>query len=40
MKKALDVSTNQPNIFITGCSEVGPNGCNVDVNSNLKIGSI
>ncbi len=40
MTKAIDTATQQPNVFFTGCSEVGPNGCHVDVNSNLKIGSI
>ena len=40
MTSAIDTATKQPNVFFTGCSEVGPNGCHVDVNSNLKIGSI
>ena len=40
MTNAINTSTKQPSVFLTGCSEVGPNGCNVDTNSELKIGTV
>ena len=40
MSKAMDTAMSQPNIFLTGCAEVGPNGCNVDSSNDLKFGSL
>ena len=39
MKKPIEFATNQPNIFLKGSNQVGPNGCNIDDNSQLTIGS-
>ena len=40
MSKPINFATNQPNVFYNGGYETGAGGCNIDVNSNLKIGSI
>tara|TARA_B100000424_G_C22945740_1_gene503433 strand:- start:1969 stop:2562 length:594 start_codon:yes stop_codon:yes gene_type:complete len=40
MKKPIEFATSQPNIFYNGSHQVGLGGCNVDVNSDLLIGTI
>jgi hypothetical protein len=41
MKKPIRFATQQPNVFYnSGPGNVGVNGCNVDSDSNLKIGTI
>lgn len=41
MSRPIDFATAQPGImYVSGCSEVGPNGCNVDASSRIKIGTI
>jgi hypothetical protein len=39
--RPMEIATSQPNIFIKdGYGPSGPGGCNVDKDSNLRIGSI
>ena len=41
MKKTISFATRQPNVFYNGgAGVVGANGCNVDSDSNLRIGTI
>jgi hypothetical protein len=42
MKKPISFATNQPNVFYNAAphSSVGAGGCNVESDSNLKIGQI
>ena len=40
MKKPISFATSQPNVFYNGSHTVGLGGCNVDSDSNLRIGSI
>ncbi len=40
MKKPIGFATSQPNIFYNGSHTVGLGGCNVDNDSNLRIGTI
>lgn len=40
MSKPISFAVNQPNVFYNGGFETGAGGTNIDVNSNLKIGSI
>lgn len=41
LQKPLDISTRQPNIFIKdGFGPGGPGGCNIDRDSELRIGTI
>ena len=40
MKKPIEFATSQPNVFFSGSHTVGLGGCNVDSDSNLRIGTI
>ena len=40
MKKPIDFATSQPNVFYNGSHMTGLGGCNIDSDSNLKIGTI
>lgn len=40
MKQPIDFATSQPNVFFKGSHTVGLGGCNVDNDSNLKLGTI
>ena len=41
MKKPINFATQQPNVFFNGGpGNVGVNGCNVDNDSNMRIGTI
>ena len=40
MSKPIAFATSQPNVFYNGSHMVGLGGCNVDSDSNLRIGSI
>ena len=40
MKNPIGFATSQPTVFFNGSHEVGIGGCNVDINSKLKIGTI
>jgi hypothetical protein len=40
MTKPIAFATSQPNVFYNGSHMIGLGGCNVDSDSNLKIGSI
>ena len=40
MQKPINFATSQPNVFYNGSHTVGLGGCNVDSDSNLRIGSI
>ena len=39
MNKSMDFALSQPNVNYTGTREMAADGCNVDINSQLKIGS-
>ena len=39
MNKGMDFALSQPNVNYTGTREMAADGCNVDINSQLKIGS-
>ena len=39
MNKGINFALEQPNVNYTGTKEMAPEGCNVDINSKLKIGS-
>jgi hypothetical protein len=39
MKRPIEFATSQPNVNFTGGFQVGAGGCNVDVNSDLLIGT-
>ena len=40
MKQPIQFATSQPNIFYNGSHQIGLGGCNVNTDSNLKIGTI
>jgi hypothetical protein len=40
MKRPIEFATTQPNIFYNGGNQVGAGGCNIDINSDLLIGTI
>jgi len=40
MQKPISFATSQPNVFYNGSHQMGIGGCNVDTNSQLKIGTI
>ena len=40
MKKPIEFATSQPNVFYSGSHLVGMDGCNIDANSDLSIGTI
>lgn len=40
MARPISFATKQPNVFYNGSHQVGLGGCNVDVNSELMIGTI
>ena len=40
MQKPINFATSQPNVFYNGSHTVGLGGCNVDSDSNLRIGTI
>jgi len=41
LQKPLDFATSQPNVFVNGgYGNSGAGGCNIDSDSNLKIGSV
>ena len=39
MNKGMDFALSQPNVNYSGTKEMAADGCNVDINSQLKIGS-
>ena len=40
MRQPINFATSQPNVFYNGSHTVGLGGCNVDSDSNLRIGTI
>tara|TARA_Y100001970_G_C14256135_1_gene875546 strand:- start:964 stop:1548 length:585 start_codon:yes stop_codon:yes gene_type:complete len=40
MTRPIDFATSQPNIFYKGGYQIGPGGCNIDTNSELKMGGV
>lgn len=40
MQRPIEFATSQPNVFYNGGNQVGAGGCNIDINSELLIGSL